>query len=302
MKLFWGVVAALVSAVQAWWRQVVGAQGRKKWAWGLIPPLVLVCGCCTVLQAALPSRPATVGTAATARPAVASDAEVIGTAAVATPLIVQATQAPSPTLQPEPTATPESDPAALLPPAPTEEVEPTAVTVATDVPTSVPTVAPLPTPTAGPPTGVARRAGNVRDQPTANGSTVIGSIAEGDVVTLRRRTSDGWYAVQTPGELIGWVSDTLLTVDDAVAAALPVGTTDPDIVVQPTARPAAVQPTAPSPAQGGNCDPSYPDVCIPSPPPDLNCGDISFRRFRVLQPDPHNFDGGRKNGIGCESD
>jgi hypothetical protein len=37
----------------------------------------------------------------------------------------------------------------------------------------------------------------------------------------------------------------------------------------------------------GNCDPSYPDTCIPSPPPNLNCGDISEKRFQVLPPDPH---------------
>ncbi len=49
-----------------------------------------------------------------------------------------------------------------------------------------------------------------------------------------------------------------------------------------------------------DCDPSYPDVCIPSAPPDLDCGDISFRDFTVLQPDPHRFDG-NYDGIGCES-
>jgi micrococcal nuclease len=49
-----------------------------------------------------------------------------------------------------------------------------------------------------------------------------------------------------------------------------------------------------------NCDPSYPGVCIPPAPPDLDCGDISYRRFQVLQPDPHNFDGDA-DGIGCES-
>lgn len=48
------------------------------------------------------------------------------------------------------------------------------------------------------------------------------------------------------------------------------------------------------------CDPSYPTVCIPPPPPDLDCGEISFRNFKVLQPDPHRFDGD-KDGIGCES-
>jgi len=51
---------------------------------------------------------------------------------------------------------------------------------------------------------------------------------------------------------------------------------------------------------GRKCDPSYPDVCIPPPPPDLDCGDIRFHSFRVRGADPHNFDGDH-NGIGCES-
>jgi len=49
-----------------------------------------------------------------------------------------------------------------------------------------------------------------------------------------------------------------------------------------------------------SCDESYPDVCIAPYPPDLNCGDIMFANFRVLQPDPHGFDRDR-DGIGCES-
>jgi micrococcal nuclease len=49
---------------------------------------------------------------------------------------------------------------------------------------------------------------------------------------------------------------------------------------------------------------SYPDVCIPSPPPDLDCGQITYRNFRVIytvaNPDPHGFDSDR-DGIGCET-
>lgn len=68
---------------------------------------------------------------------------------------------------------------------------------------------------------------------------------------------------------------------------------------QPSATSApVVQPT--SPPQDSNCEPAYPDVCIPSPPPDLDCGDIPYRRFKVLPPDPHRFDGDH-DGIGCES-
>jgi len=52
--------------------------------------------------------------------------------------------------------------------------------------------------------------------------------------------------------------------------------------------------------QTGSCDPAYPDVCIASPPPDLNCADIADRHFKVLPPDPHGFDRDG-DGIGCES-
>jgi IPT/TIG domain-containing protein len=51
---------------------------------------------------------------------------------------------------------------------------------------------------------------------------------------------------------------------------------------------------------GGGCDPAYPTVCIPSPPPDLDCGDIRFTNFRVRPPDPHGFDGDN-DGVGCET-
>jgi hypothetical protein len=51
---------------------------------------------------------------------------------------------------------------------------------------------------------------------------------------------------------------------------------------------------------GRNCDPSYPGVCIPPHPPDLNCPDISYKNFKVTGSDPHGFD--RDNDdIGCDS-
>jgi hypothetical protein len=63
----------------------------------------------------------------------------------------------------------------------------------------------------------------------------------------------------------------------------------------PTPTPAA----GPSGAATG-CDPAYPTVCIPPPPPDLDCGDVAYRNFVVLPPDPHHFDGDH-DGIGCET-
>lgn len=64
--------------------------------------------------------------------------------------------------------------------------------------------------------------------------------------------------------------------------------------------PRPTPPPSPATAPQGNCSPAYPDVCIPPPPPDLNCGDIPYRNFRVVGSDPHRFDGDR-DGIGCES-
>ena len=49
-----------------------------------------------------------------------------------------------------------------------------------------------------------------------------------------------------------------------------------------------------------NCDPSYPDVCITPPPPDLNCDDVPYNDIKVEGDDPHGFDR-EGDGIGCES-
>lgn len=64
----------------------------------------------------------------------------------------------------------------------------------------------------------------------------------------------------------------------------------------------APAPPAPAPTAPPNsgCDPSYPTVCIPPPPPDLDCGDVSYRNFPVTGADPHRFDGDH-DGVGCET-
>lgn len=79
--------------------------------------------------------------------------------------------------------------------------------------------------------------------------------------------------------------------------------TPPTEMPAPTEAPIPTEipiPTAVPIEPRANCDPAYPDVCIPSPPPDLNCGDVApLCKFRVLSPDPHGFDG-NNDGIGCE--
>jgi len=57
---------------------------------------------------------------------------------------------------------------------------------------------------------------------------------------------------------------------------------------------------APAPPASKRCDPSYPTVCIPPPPPDLDCKDVPYHDFPVVGADPHRFDGNR-DGRGCES-
>lgn len=49
----------------------------------------------------------------------------------------------------------------------------------------------------------------------------------------------------------------------------------------------------------GTCDSSYPTVCIPPAPPDLDCDDVPHTDFRVRPPDSHRFDG-EGDGLGCE--
>lgn len=71
----------------------------------------------------------------------------------------------------------------------------------------------------------------------------------------------------------------------------------PPPTATPVPPPAAPQPPPPPAA---DCDPSYPGVCIPPYPPDLDCGDIPFGRFEVVPPDQHGFDGD-SDGVGCES-
>lgn len=72
----------------------------------------------------------------------------------------------------------------------------------------------------------------------------------------------------------------------------------------PAPAPAAPPPPAvppPTTAAAGACDPAYPTLCLPPGAPDLDCPDINARRFPVLPPDPHGFDGNDDDGVGCES-
>lgn len=173
---------------------------------------------------------------------------------------------------------------------------------------------PAPTPSASSAAGKVTHGGNLRSEPVVTPSTIIGTVCPDDeVVFLSGMSTEGgvWYKVRITKipqnctakrvkvDTTGWLHTSLLSAAPSsitIIAATP--RPKPTARPRPTAKPAPrPQPTA---KPRGNCSPSYPDVCIPPAPPDLDCGDIPYKAFRVLPPDPHKFDRD-KDGIGCES-
>jgi micrococcal nuclease len=104
---------------------------------------------------------------------------------------------------------------------------------------------------------------------------------------------NGYAEVSTYPPDVKYVDRFLAAQNEARQAGLGLWGTPPPPEPNP-------QQTSPGSEGATGCDPSYPGVCIPPSPPDLDCGDIPFRRFIVLPPDPHRFDGDH-DGIGCES-
>ncbi|GIW08861.1 MAG: hypothetical protein KatS3mg060_3666 [Dehalococcoidia bacterium] len=105
------------------------------------------------------------------------------------------------------------------------------------------------------------------------------------------------------------------TASPITATAVPIHT--PTTTPEPTETPATAPPseppraapTLPAPIAAVLCHPSYPDFCLPPPPPVLTCSSPLLRLlpnfrpgFRVLHdvpnPDPHGFDR-QRTGRGC---
>lgn len=107
-----------------------------------------------------------------------------------------------------------AEPTATAEPRPTSDTAPTA------------TAEPSPTPAATLPTGPAAQVsngGNVRKLPFPTAENVVGGINAGEQVQLLARTPNGeWYKVRTIRDEIGWSSVTLIGVDAATAAQIPI--------------------------------------------------------------------------------
>jgi hypothetical protein len=126
---------------------------------------------------------------------------------------------------------------------------------------------------------------------SATGSAIMASIPAaartGTIISTPTQTA-------TPSQTLTSTITHAPTITSTATIAI---TLTPTFTLEPKNTPTLVPP-----ASGGtdNCHPSYPGVCIPPPPPELDCKDISYRHFQVLPPDPHNFDRD-SDGIGCES-
>jgi hypothetical protein len=70
---------------------------------------------------------------------------------------------------------------------------------------------------------------------------------------------------------------------------------------EPTRTPRPRRTRTPTPEQYEECDPSYPDLCLPMGVGDFNCPDIEpYTNIRVIGRDPFDLDRDH-DGVGCET-
>jgi endonuclease/exonuclease/phosphatase family metal-dependent hydrolase len=164
---------------------------------------------------------------------------------------------------------------------------------------------PAPTPvSAVPPEATANRGANLRGGPGTN-YPVVGAAAAGQALAVVGRNAAGDWLQLADGS---WIAAFLVDGAPGALGSVAAPPAPPPPEAPPTSTPApAAAPTAVPPANQPavrqpqtNCDPSYPTLCIPVGSSDLDCGDISARRFPVVGSDPHRFDGDH-DGVGCES-
>jgi hypothetical protein len=123
------------------------------------------------------------------------------------------------------------------------------------------------------------------------GGSLVAALAVG-----ADRLGDNGNAPSTSG---AGPTPTRTAIVPATATSAPKARTQPPRATA-TARRVAAPTRTPEEARTAACDPSYPTVCIPPPPPDLDCKDVPYRRFPVAGLDPHGFDRDG-DGVGCEA-
>ncbi|MBA3740772.1 MAG: thermonuclease family protein [Chloroflexi bacterium] len=117
----------------------------------------------------------------------------------------------------------------------------------------------------------------------------------------------GFASITTYPPDVKYVDALYVPAQDAAQAAA-LGRWAPAPTPVPTPVPVvAPPPIAPIVAPPSNCEPSYPDICIPIGSSDLDCPDMYAQgismirvRYDVANPDPHRFDGSDNEGWGCE--
>jgi len=164
-------------------------------------------------------------------------------------------------------------------------------------------------------TGVVLKNANLRSGPGTS-YALAGTVKAGQVIKIVGKTDDGsWYHLDSSqwiGAFLVKITSTITTTTTPgvtatatkAASAKPAGTATPAATATKAASkaaPTATQtPGAAAPtAVATNCDPSYPDFCIPPLPAKLTCKDIGRNNFTVLAPDPRRLDRDH-DGIGCE--
>lgn len=128
----------------------------------------------------------------------------------------------------------------------------------------------------------------------------LASGGETDLTTTTALTSTTEATAPTSTTTTTTTTQPTTTTSSATTTTQPAATTTTKVTTTTTKATTTTSKPTTTVTTAENCDPYYPDFCIPPPPPDLDCGDIPQKNFTVLQPDPHGFDG-NKDGIGCES-
>lgn len=178
----------------------------------------------------------------------------------------------------------------------------------TQASTSTVTITPSSTPTAT--STVSATETSVASLTPTLTATVVNNTATATAQATAVPAPTGWAVIPVViNGLLPTSTPTPTSLPTATQTSTPIPTatstnTPVPPTMTPTQRPPTPTATRPAPTatatQSPNCHPSYPTVCIPPPPPDLNCTDIPYRNFKVVPPDPHKFDVD-KDGVGCET-